>query len=105
MSERLLADAKAAPDLFSWNGSISRDLLEDWVAALRWRIPSDLVEFWVATGGGEVFESERLLRPLKSKDGRASVAIRLPRLNRTGNSKRIRRDQWGELSETPGAKG
>ena len=63
MLGRLLTDATIRSTLFIWNGAITPERLDAWALANRWRLPDDLRAFWVATGGGEMFESETMLGP------------------------------------------
>ena len=60
---RILQDAQQRPELFEWFGSIPGREIEDWLLRTQLPIPSDLVELWKITGGGDVFESETFLRP------------------------------------------
>jgi hypothetical protein len=71
MSNIILSDAQARPDLFSWNGSVDRIKIASWLEERRWSVPADLLGFWAATGGGTVFETERLLAPARA--GASSV--------------------------------
>ncbi len=74
MKSQILVDGAAAPHLFLWNGPVGRQHILDWIAERHWVISPDLVEFWAATGGGEILESERLLRPLLEPQGQEEVA-------------------------------
>jgi hypothetical protein len=65
---RIFDDARQKPELFRWNGPLDADAIDRWIARMRWRIPLDLRSLWVVTGGGELFESETLLRPLEFDD-------------------------------------
>jgi hypothetical protein len=38
-------------------------LIQDWLRRTGLVLPSDLIELWQQTGGGDVFESEPILRP------------------------------------------
>ena len=60
---KILQDALKRPELFEWFGSIPGDEIEDWLLRTRLQIPPDLIELWQITGGGDVFESETILRP------------------------------------------
>jgi hypothetical protein len=62
------------PSVFVWNGPIDRQAIDEWLLKHAWTLPSDLVDFWAITGGGEVFESETFLRPAVSSDGEDEVA-------------------------------
>jgi hypothetical protein len=59
----LLDDAVRWPEPFSWFGAIPAIEIEDWLRRNQITIPSDLIELWKATSGGDVFESETILRP------------------------------------------
>lgn len=61
----LIDDARLRPDLFCWNGRMDPAGLRAWLAANPWLgpCPSDLLDFWQETGGGDVFESETILGP------------------------------------------
>ncbi|MCU1306650.1 MAG: hypothetical protein JWN45_1345 [Acidobacteriaceae bacterium] len=63
MIDLLMADAKIAPQAFEWNGSLKREEVEDWVCKKQLTLPQDLIDLWVFTGGGVVFESEQILAP------------------------------------------
>jgi SMI1/KNR4 family protein SUKH-1 len=70
----ILRDAATASHLFMWNGPIDRRRVDRWVEGHGWRLPEDLLEFWSVTGGGEMFETETMLRPLRSDDdGREEI--------------------------------
>lgn len=56
-------DAKLRPSLFFWNGGIEPERLENWLKERQLEIPRDLHEFWMMTGGGDIFESETILGP------------------------------------------
>lgn len=63
MIRALREDATERPDLFVWRGAIRREELREWLDAKRLDLPDDLVELWLETGGGDLFESETLLAP------------------------------------------
>lgn len=63
MMARVLEDSKRNPDAFCWFGAIPSDELEAWGERSGIALPADLLEFWQVTGGGELFESETILRP------------------------------------------
>lgn len=63
MMAALREDAKRRPELFDWEGPVSRAHLEPLLAERGWSLPADLVSLWEQTGGGEIFESETLLAP------------------------------------------
>ena len=56
-------DAASRPTLFIWNGAPAPAEMTAWVESTHLDLPSDLVEFWLRTGGGTAFESEELLAP------------------------------------------
>ena len=60
---RILEDAARRPDLFWWFGVLPEKDIRAWLRANGLRVPDDLVALWVATGGGDVFESKTILRP------------------------------------------
>lgn len=64
---RLLLDAEARPNLFFWEGPIDPETLRILLAQKDWKVPDDLFDFWVATGGGDLFESETILGPKSSE--------------------------------------
>ena len=59
----ILKDAERRPDLFGWFGAIGRGYIELWSRSSNLDAPSDLVDFWSQTGGGDLFESETMFRP------------------------------------------
>jgi len=59
----LLQDAQKVPRIFFPFGAIPAAELQDWLRRTRLVLPSDLIELWQLTGGGDVFESETILRP------------------------------------------
>ena len=56
-------DARQRPELFVWNGPIEDSVLSQWLRTRELEPPTDLVTFWLETGGGEIFEGETLLGP------------------------------------------
>lgn len=77
MIEQLMNDSRAFPGLFRWKGPPDHAALEEWVSQFG-ALPSELVDLWVSTGGGDVFESETLLAPLsRDEDDLDSVNARL----------------------------
>ena len=60
---KILLDAQKLPALFVFHGPIQQDELQRIIGSLPSPIPKDLVDFWCATGGGDVFETETLLGP------------------------------------------
>ena len=73
MKPQILTDAKSMPRLFLWEGPVEPHFLSRMLAENGWSAPNDLFEFWVTTGGGEIFESEALLAP----HGRAELGENL----------------------------
>jgi hypothetical protein len=59
----LLDDARRRPELFCWFGAIPKTELQAWLEEHGLAIPADLQSLWCITGGGDVFESETILRP------------------------------------------
>jgi hypothetical protein len=59
----LLQDAKRVPRIFSSFGAIPSLEIQDWLRRTSLTLPSDLIELWQQSGGGDVFESETILRP------------------------------------------
>lgn len=62
----LLEDADRWPQIFQWFGAIPAHELDHWLHRHRLVLPSDLIELWRITGGGDIFESETILRPTVS---------------------------------------
>ena len=63
----LLEDFERVPDVFFGFGAIPESELNDWLKCHALVLPSDLLKFWQLTGGGDVFESETILRPSVAK--------------------------------------
>ena len=59
----MLRDAQKVPRIFSPFGAIPSAEIQDWLRRTGLVLPSDLIELWQQTGGGDVFESETILRP------------------------------------------
>jgi len=59
----LLQDAQRVPRIFVPFGAIPLAEIQDWSHRTGLVVPSDLIELWQQTGGGDVFESETILRP------------------------------------------
>jgi hypothetical protein len=62
----ILNDAKLRPELFVWAGMAEPARIAGWVQQQGWRVPDDLIELWVRTGGGDFFESETLFAPFSN---------------------------------------
>ena len=60
---KILDDASRSPEIFCWFGAITVEEIRDWLSRSRVSLPTDLLELWRVTGGGDVFESETILRP------------------------------------------
>lgn len=73
MSLEIFADAQAQPHLFRWNGAIVPEELVAWGLQRGLRIPSDLLQFWAITGGGQIFETETLLKPIVAAHDESGV--------------------------------
>jgi hypothetical protein len=69
-TSRILRDAEVRPAIFVWNGPIDHQTLLQWLDGndLTDWFPHDLLAFWEATGGGDVFETETLLGPFGNAD-------------------------------------
>jgi hypothetical protein len=59
----LLQDAQKEPRIFLPFGAIPAAELQGWLRRTGLVLPSDLIELWQLTGGGDVFESETIFRP------------------------------------------
>jgi len=59
----LLRDTQKTPRMFSLFGAIPLTEIQDWLRRTGVVLPSDVIEVWQETGGGDVFESETILRP------------------------------------------
>jgi hypothetical protein len=59
----LLQDAKRVSRIFFQFGAIPITELQAWLRRTRLVLPSDLIELWQLTGGGDVFETETIFRP------------------------------------------
>jgi hypothetical protein len=59
----LLQDAQSVPRVFYPFGAISTAELREWLTQNALVLPSDLIELWEATGGGDIFDSETIFRP------------------------------------------
>jgi len=58
----LLRDTQKTPRMFSLFGAIPLTEIQDWLRRTGVVLPSDVIEVWQETGGGDVFESETILR-------------------------------------------
>ncbi|MGH9523782.1 MAG: hypothetical protein ACRD3E_14740 [Terriglobales bacterium] len=56
-------DERINPRAFCWFGAIPRREVDHWCEESGFALPHDLLEFWSVTGGGDLFESETVLRP------------------------------------------
>jgi hypothetical protein len=59
----LLQDAHNEPRIFAPFGAIPSSEIQGWLRRTGLVLPPDLIELWQQTGGGDVFESETILRP------------------------------------------
>jgi hypothetical protein len=59
----LLQDAQRAQGVFYPFGAIPTAELREWLGQNALALPSDLIELWELTGGGDIFDSETVLRP------------------------------------------
>ena len=62
----LLQDAQKVPRIFFPFGGIPVAELQDWLRRTGLVLPSDLIELWQLSGGGDVFDSETIFRPTVS---------------------------------------
>lgn len=60
---RVLEDAKLNSRVFHPFGPIPAAELNDWLQRTGLALPPDLIEFWRLTGGGDIFDTETVLRP------------------------------------------
>jgi hypothetical protein len=60
---RLFEDAKLNRRIFFPFGPIPEAELNDWLHRTDLVLPPDLLEFWRLTGGGDIFDTETILRP------------------------------------------
>ncbi len=58
MIDQLEKDQAARPDLVDFFGAIHPEELDQWLRERRLIVPSDLRDFWLETGGADLFESE-----------------------------------------------
>jgi hypothetical protein len=60
----ILKDAKIRSGQFCWFGPIERGEIESWMKLAGFSVPSELVELWSLTGGGDLFDDgETIFRP------------------------------------------
>ena len=59
----LLQDAQKVPRIFFPFGAIPTSELQEWLRRTGLVLPSDLIELWQLTGGGDVFDTETIFRP------------------------------------------
>jgi|SRR5215467_10286344 len=55
-------DAQKIPRMFDPFGAYHWAEIQDWLRRTGVVLPADLIELWQQTGGGDVFESETILR-------------------------------------------
>ena len=70
----LIRDTQIVPSVFKAFGAIPKVELKDWLQRNAIVLPSDLIELWQETGGGDLFESETILRPTVSSEPSANFA-------------------------------
>jgi len=51
------------PRIFDSFGAIPLPEIQDWLRQTGVVLPSELIELWQQTGGGDIFDSETILRP------------------------------------------
>jgi hypothetical protein len=81
---RILLDAEARPRLFLWEGPLDPETLRILLSQKDWTIPDDLFSFWVATGGGDLFETETILGPKSSEELGDNLFTENDRLQKAG---------------------
>jgi hypothetical protein len=59
----LLQDAQRVSGMFYSFGAIPTTELREWLRQNALVVPSDLLELWEVTGGGDIFDSETVFRP------------------------------------------
>jgi len=59
----LLQDAQRVPSVMHPFGAIPTGELREWLRQNMLLLPSDLIELWEVTGGGDIFDSETVFRP------------------------------------------
>lgn len=58
----IIRDSKKFSD-FYWFGAIDDRTMSEWLTSQNLVLPSDLIDFWKLTGGGDIFENETILGP------------------------------------------
>lgn len=76
MNDQLRADAEHRPRVFRWYGPVDREAIERWLRQRHVAVPDELVDLWVWTGGGLIFDSEDILRPVLGSEVEDSVEAR-----------------------------
>jgi hypothetical protein len=61
VTSHILKDATVRPELFHFHGAVDRRIVEAYFADMGWKVPDDLTNFLIATGGGDLFETETIL--------------------------------------------
>src|ERR1700722_15789023 len=59
----LLQDAQSVPGVFYPFGAIPTAELREWLRQNALVLPSDLIELWEATAGGDIFDREKSFPP------------------------------------------
>src|SRR5450432_1468070 len=62
----LFQDAQRVPAMLAPFGAIPTTELREWLRQNALVLPSDLIELWEVTGGGDIFETETVFRPTGS---------------------------------------
>jgi hypothetical protein len=63
---QIFEDARLRPQLFIWYGPPTAASFQAWrQTAFGSMFPEDLVDFWKATGGADIFETESIFGPLE----------------------------------------
>src|SRR5688572_9151940 len=84
---QLYIDAKRRPEAFRWNGPLSPQDIRAWQTTTGFAPPQDLLELWIRTGGGELFESEKVLSPFGDATVGLNVTARTDDLHKEGLAK------------------
>jgi hypothetical protein len=76
LNDRLFADAALRPLVFRWYGAPEPNVLDEWAAGLKTAVPGELRDLWARTGGGLIFESEEILKPVAGPADEESLEAR-----------------------------
>ena len=88
MNTLLQSDRALRPDLFHFHGPIPTSELDNWLNKRQLVVPNDLKQFWIETGGGDLFESETILSPI----GRIDMGDDIDQVNEFHIQKGMRSD-------------